>query len=570
MKKVVFLLAFALIFSLAFGANYNTGKGWTPSVGVPGGTYREASIEDPKTFNPIYAQETSSTAVLNYLFEGLTRFDANSGEMVPEIAESWSYSEDGLTWTFKLRRDVRWSDGTPLTADDVLFTYNDVHFNENVQSPAIDIYLIEGEPFKVEKVDDYTFKIITPKPFAPLLYELQGEILPKHIMAKAVEEGTIKDMWGIRTPPKEIVGNGPFVIKEYIPSQKVVLERNPYYYKRDDAGNRLPYVDRVEIFIVPDTETEFLKFKNGEIDAYSLTGDKYPILKPLEKEKDFTIYNSGPTFGSTFLTFNQNPNAVKPPKLDWFTDANFRRAVAHCIDKESMIENIFEGLAYPQDAALSSGFKPYFNPNVRKYEYDLEKAKEILEKAGYKDRDGDGVREDKNGNRVEFTIVTNVGNKPREQMGLMIQEDLKKVGIKANFSPIDFNALVERLTKTYDWEALLIGLTGVAEPHAGSNVWQSSGHLHVWNPRQKEPATDWEAQIDELFDRGAVTLDREKRIAIYHKWQEIAAEQVPLIYTVNVARLQAVKNKFGNVNITPYGIAGNIYEWYIKPGYPRD
>ena len=554
-------------------------------VGKYGGTLMLSSISDPKTFNSVVAKETSSTFITGFILEGLVDTDGVTTEIKPSLAESWEVAADKVTWTFHLRKDVTWFDGKPFTADDVIFTFNDLYYNPSIPTSSRDILTIEGELIKVEKVDKYTVKFITPKPFAPMLRSIGGAILPKHILDSKVvkvDPNTVKEgemprqpfnsTWGVDTPPEQIIGTGPYMMKEYKPSQYVVLVRNPNYWKKDSAGNQLPYIEQIRIVIVPNQDVQLLKFQAGELDGLSIRGQDYPLLKPKEKSGNYTLYNAGPAFGTNFIVFNQNAGKnpqgepfVNSTELSWYTDLNFHKAVAHAIDKETIIANVMNGLGYIQHAAMSPGAKLFYNPNVTKYEYDLDKASEILEQAGYKDKDGDGFIEDKNGNTVEFDIITNSGNTVRENIGLIIQEDLKEIGIKAKFSPIDFNALVTRLTDTFDWDAVIIGLTGGIEPHNGKNVWESSGQLHMWHPKQKEPATQWEAEIDRLFNEGAQELDIEKRKAIYFRWQEIVAEQLPVIYTVLSASLVAIRNKFGNLKPTAFGgWLHNLEEIYIK------
>jgi len=572
-----------LIFVLFTGMNINTVS--AAEIGKYGGTLMLSSISDPKTFNSVVAKETSSTLITGFIFEGLVEADGVTTEVKPALAESWEVAEDKVTWTFHLKKDVFWFDGEPFTADDVIFTFNDLYYNPTIPTSARDILTIDGETIKVEKVDKYTVKFITPKPFAPMLRSVGMNILPKHALESKVikvEPNTLGESetpnqpfnytWGVDTPPEELIGTGPYKLKEYKPSQHAVFVRNPNYWKKDAAGNRLPYIDQIRIVIVPNQDVQLLKFQAGEIDGLGIRGQDYPLLKPKEKSGDFTLYNAGPAFGTNFIILNQNPGKdqqgkplVNPIKLSWFTDLNFRKAVAHSIDKETIIANVMNGLGYPQHAAMSPGANFFYNPNVPKYEYDLDKASEILEQAGYKDRDGDGFVEDKNGNTVEFDLLTISGATVLENIALIIQEDLKEIGLKLHFSPIDFNALVTRLTATFDWDAVIIGLTGGVEPHNGKNVWESSGQLHAWNPRQEKPATKWEAEIDRIFNDGAQELDQELRKAMYFRWQEIVVEQLPLIYTVLPASLMAIRNKFGNLNPTAYGgWLHNFEEIYVK------
>ncbi len=541
-------------------------------VGIYGGKLTISSISDPKSFNSVIAKETSTTSITGLMFEGLTTVDGVTTEVEPSLAESWEVAEDKKTWTFHLRQDVKWFDGEPLTADDVVFTFNRLIYNEDIPTSARDILNIEGEFFKVEKVDDHTVRITTPKPFAPFLRSIGTEIMPKHVLEKSVEEGRFNSTWGIDTPPSDIIGTGPFKLKEFKPGQHVILERNPNYWKKDATGNRLPYLDQIVILSVPNQDIQVLKFQAGELDGLGLRGQDFPLLKPKEQEGNFTIYNAGPTFGSNFVFFNRNPRKddegkpfVEPHKLKWFTDINFHRAVAHVVDKETIISNVMNGLGYPQDSPLSAAAKFFFNPNTKKYEYDLSKARAILERAGYKDRDGDGWIEDEEGNRVEFNLLTNSGNQVRENIALIIQDDLKKIGMKVNYAAILFNSLVTRIDATYDFDAVILGLTGGIEPHSGKNVWHSSGHLHMWNPKQKSPATEWEKEIDEIFEKGAVELDENKRKELYDRWQVIVSEQLPMIYTASAASLTAVRNKFGNLKPTAYGgYRHNIEEIFIK------
>ena len=572
-----------LIFILFTGMNINTVS--AAEIGKYGGTLMLSSISDPKTFNSVVAKETSSTLITGFMFEGLVETDGVTTEAKPALAESWEVAEDKVTWTFHLRKDVFWFDGEPFTADDVIFTFNDLYYNPTIPTSARDILTIDGETIKVEKVDKYTVKFITPKPFAPMLRSVGMNILPKHILeskvvkvdSSAIGEGEMPNQpfnytWGVDTPPEELIGTGPYKLKEYKPSQYAVFVRNPNYWKKDATGNRLPYIEQIRIVIVPNQDVQLLKFQAGEIDGLGIRGQDYPLLKPKEKSGDFTLYNAGPAFGTNFIILNQNPGKdqqgnplVNPIKLSWFTDLNFRKAVAHAIDKETIIANVMNSLGYPQHAAMSPGAKFFYNPNVPKYEYDLDKASEILGQAGYKDKDGDGFVEDKNANTVEFDLLTISGATVLENIALIIQEDLKEIGIKLHFSPIDFNALVTRLTATFDWDAVIIGLTGGVEPHNGKNVWESSGQLHAWNPRQEKPATEWEAEIDRIFNEGAQELDQELRKAMYFRWQEIVAEQLPLIYTVLPASLMAIRNKFGNINPTAYGgWLHNFEEIYVK------
>ena len=548
--------------------------GETASFSKYGGQLVLSTTSDPKTFNDITAQETSSSLVTSYIFEGLVRLNAQTLKPEPNLAESWEVSEDGLTWIFHLRRDVRWNDGQPFTAEDVVFTFNDLIYNLDIPNSSRDIFTIDGKIFDVKKIDDYTVQFILPIKFAPFLMGMNQSILPKHKLQKAVEEKKFMTTWGIDTAPQEIIGTGPFNLMEYVPGQRLVFVRNPYYWKKSAAGEPLPYLKKIIYLIVQSADVEMLKFKDGELDYIDLRAMDYPLIKPLEKKGNFTVYNAGPGFGTNFIAFNQNRDSnpktgrpfIEPKKLSWFTNIHFRRAVACAIDKKKIIEIVMNGLGYPQEAAMSPSAGFFYNPNVTRYEYDPAKAKAILKEAGFFDRDGDGFIEDPNGSTVEFNLNTNAGNTERMDIAAIIRQDLEELGMKVNFLPLEFNNLVSKLNSTFNWDAIMIGLTGGIEPHFGKNVWSSDGTLHMWYPHQKSPATEWERRIDEIFSQGVQELDENKRKVLYDEFQKIVSDELPVIYTVLASRIFAVRNKFGNLCPTSYGGAfHNIEEIYISP-----
>lgn len=544
-------------------------------IGKAGGALTFATISDPLTFNLAIANDASSGGVLGYLFEGLTEVSWLTDEVEPALAESWTHSDDGLTWTFNIRRDVKWHDGQPFTAHDVEFTFNKIIYNDEIPAssrPAFTFrYLEDGEwtqgIMTVTALDDYTVLCELPVSFAPFLRSMGTAIYPMHILEPYVDDGTFVSTWDISTDPAEIIGTGPFTIGLYAPAERVVMKRNPNYWLKDDEGNALPYLDEVIHIIVPDLETELIKFRAGETDVHGVLGEEYATLEPLQEEENFTIHKRGPNFGTTFLVFNMNAGSdtetgepyVDAVKLHWFSNKQFRQAAAHSMDKDMIIEDVQHGLGYPQWSSISPSAGDFHNPDVRKYPYDIETANQILDDLGWNDTDGDGIREDDKGNKIEFSLVTNTGNSVRDRASQIIQEGLTKIGIQANYEAIEFGDLVGQLTTTYDWEAVVIGLTGGTEPHGGINIWHSSESLHLWNPNQEEPATDWEAEIDNLYIVGSQELDRTKRVEHYHRTQAIAAENLPLIYTTLSERLSAVRNIFGNTTPTLYGIWDTRY-----------
>ena len=541
------------------------------AIGNYGGSITYATISEPLTFNLALANDAGSSGYLSYLFDGLTETSWLTDEVEPSLAESWEHSDDGLTWTFRLRQDVQWHDGTPFTARDVDFTFNRILYNDDIPTTDRGAFIFryldangqwQEDRMTVTAVDDYTVECVLPSPFAPFLRSMGTAIYPSHILAPVVDAGDFESFWDINTDPSEVIGTGPFTISEYVPLERVTLQRNPNYWLQDAEGNSLPYLDEVVYHIVPDFAAELSLFESRVTDYHGVLGEEYEALKSQEEAGNFTIHRRGPAFGTTFLTFNQNsglnPEAgeplLSPEKLAWFQNVEFRRAVAHSIDKATIVEEIYEGLAYPQWAPVSPAAGDFHNPDIPRYEYDPARANAILDGLGWTDTDGDGIREDSDGNPIEFELITNTGNSVRGRVGAIITDGLADIGIRANYELIDFGDLVERITASYAWDALIVGFTGSTDPHGGIVFWHSEEDFHLWYPNQPEPATEWEAEIDEMYVKGSQELDREKRIEYYHRAQELAAENLPVIYTTLSERLGAVRNVFGNTAPTLYGL----------------
>jgi len=549
------------------------------TIGKTGGVLTVATISEPLTLNLALANDSGSTGVLGYLFEGLTETSWLTDEVEPALAKSWTHSDDGLTWTFSLRKDVTWHDGTPFTAHDVEFTFNRIIYNEDINSSdraAFNFRFLDETPreakMTVTALDDYTVRFVLPVPFAPFLRSMGTAIYPKHILEQYVDDGTFNEVWDKDTDPAEVIGTGPFTIERYVPGERLVLNRNPDYWLKDEAGNGLPYLNKIIRLIVPDLETDLARFKDGEADTHGVLGREFAELESLQAEGNFTIYRRGPALGSTFLAFNmnlgENPDTMEPyvaaNKLKWFRNTQFRRAVAHIVDKEAIIRDVHHGFGHPQWSSISPSAVDFHNPDVRRYEHDIAEANRILDSLGWVDTDGDGFREDDAGNTIEFSMVTNTQNSVRERVGMIIQQGLGEIGIKADFRLVEFGELVSQLTRSYNWEAMVMGFGGGTDPHGGIVLWHSSENLHLWYPRQPQPATDWEAEIDRLYVRASQELDRSERIALYHRAQEIASENMPLIYTTRGERMSAVRNVFANTTPTLYGL------WDIRYLYRTD
>ncbi|OFV86511.1 MAG: hypothetical protein A3J75_04750 [Acidobacteria bacterium RBG_16_68_9] len=517
-----------------------------------------AAIADPKTFNPVLVTDSASNAAIGDLFETLVRLNPRTTEQEPFLAERWEHDEAGTEWTFFLRRDVRWFDGTPLTADDVVFTF-DAIYDDRVANSSKHTLTIDGQRIAVEAVDPHTVRMRLPRPFAPLLNTIGVPILPKHVLGEPLAQGTFAQQWGIDTRPEKLIGTGPYQMVKYVPAQYFQFRRNPSYWMRDDAGKPLPYLEEQTIRIVPNQDTMYLKFLSGETDIHNPRPEEVPDLRGRAAALNISVHEIGLDTGTLFVTFNRNPrhyekNGTRDPRLNWFTDKRFLRALAHSIDRHAIVTNCLFGFGAPAVADISPENKIFHNPNLTGYEYDLDAARTLLTEAGYVDRDGDGIIEDPGGKPIEFNLHTNSGNQVREKLCSILKEDWTRLGMRVNYRPLDFTLLVEKLDTTFDWDVILIGFTGGIEPHNSANLLRSNGNLHMWNPNQSTPASAWEAEIDRLVEAGSRELDTERRRAIYWRIQEILHEELPMIQTVRQRQFTAYKNTLLNFEPTVWGI----------------
>lgn len=546
--------------------------------GVRGGRLVVATFGDPKTFNPIIANESSSQDIYRFLFASLLGYDTPSQQVQPGLADSWTNSPDGRTWTFRLRKNLHWSDGAPLMADDVVFTW-EVICNPKIDNVVHDQFLIDGKTFTVTKVDDLTIRVVTPDVYAPFLENFGAgvPILPRHILEAAVTNGTFTSAYGTDTPAEEIVGSGPFVIQKYEPSQYTLLARNPYFFEVDSNGQRLPYLDNVIYTVVPDMNAVSLRMLTGESDAddFVLPYD-YDRFKAAAAKEGFQFLEPGIGLENSFFWFNQNTNLnaktgqayVDPVKLKWFRNTKFRQACSYAIDRKAIVNSIYSGRALPAYGFVTPGNKKWYDPNIKQYPHDLAKARELLKEAGIEDRDGDGFMEDADGHPIEFVLNTNTGNDARQKTAVLLQSDLKNLGFRVICQPIEFNTLVNKINNTYDYDCVLLGLGGGGtDPSSSMNVIKSSGFTHQWFPRQKTPSTAWEARLDFLMDAQMKTLDFNERKKNFDEVQEILSEQMPMIFTVTPYYYAAIRSNIGNVRPTSlsfYRVTWNAEELYFQ------
>jgi len=490
------------------------------ALGQNGGELRFCLRTEPKTFDPLKVEDDASGAI-RYLTGGvLVRLNHQTQALEPELAQSWKVSKDGRQITFKLRGGVSFSDGTPFSAEDVAYTVRQL-MDPALHSPTGDTF--RSGPGNVEtKIISSTEILVTfPAPVAGLDRQFdQVAILSAH------------------SPKKEMAVLGPFMVADYKPGATVELKRNPNYWKTDAQGHRLPYLDSIRLDIQPNRDVELLRFKRGEVDLINSLDSEY--FDKLASTSPQLVHDAGPSLDTEQMWFNEVAKAPLPAyKKNWFRSATFRRAISEAINRADLSRVVFRGHAQPAVGPVSPANKFWFNAKLKPEIYSPETALKALQGEGF--RLENGTLKDLNGNDVVFSIITNSGNKYRERMATMIQEDLQKIGIHVNIVTLDFPSLIERITQTFDYEAILLGLTNVGlDPSEQMNVWLSSSENHQWNPQEKTPETAWEAEIDRLMRAQASSGEAQKRKEAFDRVQEIAVEQQPFIYLVNKNALSAV------------------------------
>ncbi len=524
-------------------------------------------IGEPQTFNPAVNQTVVNIFGLTY--EGLVRENPVTAKVEPALAESWQISDDKLRVVFNLRSGLKWSDGKPLTADDVVFTYNDICLNDEI-FPGGGCLLQIGESRalpKVRKLDERRVEFILPEPYVPFLGITTVEILPAHALQASVKtknkEGKPMFLatWGTDTPPSQLIVNGPYILERYDIGQRLVFRRNPYYWRKDAQGNSQPYIERIVWQIGESTDTSLLQFRSGGLDVVGVEPQYFSLLKRQEKQGKYKIY-SEPSFRPEFLVFNLNKATrdgkplVDPVKSRWFNTVEFRQAVASAIDRQTMLNNTFQGLGKLENSPILAQ-SPYYLSSaegLKVYDYNPPKAKELLLKAGFKYNDKNQLL-DALGNRVRFTLITDARSKTSEAMGAQIKQDLSKIGIQVDLVSMTSNSVIVKLFNSHDWDTTLMSLLSSLEPNDLAGVWkpQNGGPLFNWKPEAGQKSmkgwevADWEAEIGKLYSQAAQEFDEAKRKAIYAKAQRLAQEYLPCIYLINRLELLAVRNSIRGI-----------------------
>jgi peptide/nickel transport system substrate-binding protein len=511
-------------------------------TGRPGGRLVFAQRTEPKTLNPVIAGDNASREVLHRMMADLIHINRESQQTEPALAKSWTVSADGLRYVLELRQGLRFSDGHAFDAGDVVFTFQ-VMMDDKVNSPQRDLLILEGKPIVVRQIDAYHVAFELPQPYAAAERLFDGfSILPRHRLEQAWRAGKLAEAWNLRTPPAEIAGLGPFRFKEYVAGQRIVLERNPYYWKADQAGNRLPYLAEVDFVLAGTEDMQVMRFQSGESDAISrVSARNYAVLEKDRQRRGYSLQDLGPGLEYNFLFFNLNGQSQP-----FLHRRGFRQAVSLAIDREAIVRLVYLGFAAPLAGPVPPGNKAWIDAKLPRPVRSVSRARDLLAANGFT-RQPDGALTDPQGGRVEFTIVTSSGNPERVAMGTLIQDDLKQLGMDVHVVPLEFRSLLDRVLRTHDYDACLLSLAeSDADPNGDMNVWLSSGGSHLWNPQQKSPATAWEAEIDGLMRRQMVTRKYAERKLLFDRVQELLMENLPLIPLVSPNILVGAKKGLEN------------------------
>jgi peptide/nickel transport system substrate-binding protein len=543
-------------------------------MGRSGGRVVVALRAEPKTLNPLLAADINSREVIGVMQADLVHINRATQLTEPALAKSWKISPDGLRYTLVLRRGLKFSDGYPMDADDVLFTFR-VYLDEKVHAPQRDLLIFDGKPIFVRKLDLQTLVFQLPKPYGVAERMFDGwAILPKHLLEKPYEEGKIGQLGTLATAPNQWAGLGPFRLKEYVAGQRLVLERNPYYWKTDAKGNRLPYLDELVFLFVPSADAQVLRFQSGETDLISrLSAENFSVLS--REQKDYTMEDAGPGLEYNFLFFNLSDPGEKTPaetiqKLKWFQDVRFRQAVSAAIDREAIVRLVYQGRGSALWGLATPGNRRWQDEKLPHPLRSLEKARALLKEAAFSwsaGSNGESALRDPGGKPVEFSIVTNSSNAERAKMAALIQDDLKQVGMRVQVVPLEFRSLLDRVTQTKDYDACVMGIVSPdADPNADINVWLSSGGLHLWNPSQAHPASAWEAENDRLINEQMYAPTFEQRKKLYDRAQEILWDFQPMIFLASPDILTGARKAVGNFHpavLEPY-VLWNVEQLYLR------
>lgn len=507
---------------------------------------------EPRTYNR-FASRDPVTELVSLLTQAkLVRINRVTSDVEPWLADRWTRSDDGRRYTLKLRPGVTFSDGQPFTAADVLFSFRAV-YDPKSPGPLADSLLVGGKPLEVSAPDRTTVIVTFPSPFAPGLRILDNlPIVPRHKLEAALDAGDFARAWNLGTRPDQIVGLGPFLVREYTAGQRLVFERNPHYWRKDANGTALPYLDRVTLEVVPDQDAELLRLEAGQIDMTQteLRPEDYAPLKRAADQGRIKLLDLGVAYDADSFWMNLKPGAFKTdPRSAWLQRDELRQAISMAVDRRKFADTVFLGAGVPVYGPETPANKTWYSPDVPHSTYDPSRARMLLASIGLTDRNGDGLLEDAHGRPARFSLVTQKGKTALERGAAVIRDDLKAIGLTVDVVPLEPSGLIQRiLSSNYDAMYYRVNTTDT-DPAINPDFWFSSGSAHFWDMGQKTPATDWERRIDELMARQIASPDLVERQRLFDDVQRIFAEHLPVVYFVAPRVYVATSSRV--INITP-------------------
>lgn len=513
-------------------------------AGRPGGRLVAALRAEPKTFNPLVASDAPSKEVIWRTAADLIHINRETQQTEPALATAWRVSPDGLHYTLDLRRDVRFSDGHPFDADDVVFSFT-AYLDEKVDAPQRDLFIVGGKPIVVRKLGPYSIAVDLAAPYAAAERLFDGvAMLPRHQLESAYRAGQLASAWGLDAPAASVVGLGPFRLKEYRPGERVTVERNPHFWKKDRAGVALPYLDEITWRVIPTDDAQVIRFQSGELDLLTRVMPQYvTALAGRAAAGGYELHDLGASLEYNFLFFNLG----ETQRLALAHDVRFRQAVSLAIDRAAIARLVFGTRATPIWGHVTPGNKVWINRAIASPARAPERARTLLQAAGCSWA-ADGTLLDSRGAPVTITVLAAAGNSVMTETATLLQADLKSIGIRVQIATLEFRALLDRVLKSRDYDAALLRLgTGDVDPNGEMNVWPSNGATHLWNPGRETPATPWEAEIDRLMGQQLSTVDPVKRKALYDRVQAIVAEQLPIVPLVSPNVVSATRRGLANL-----------------------
>jgi len=476
----------------------------------------------------------AATQVLALLTQArLLRVNQVTHDLEPWLAEAWTSSSDGLVHTLTLRDGLRWSDGVPFSSADVAFTFDAV-FDPAVKSVLTSSLAIDGARLAVATPDPRTVIVTFPRPFGPGIRLLDNlVVLPRHKLGPALAAGTLAAAWGPSTPPSDLAGMGPFVLSSYEPGQRLTLTRNPHYWRRDERGQTLPYLDTLVLEIVPDQNAELLGLQAGRFDLMQqqLRADDYPTAREMERNGALRVQEVGVRPDADVFFFNLRPEMwAKDPRRSWLVTDTFRKALNHAVDREAYANTVYLGAAVPVHGPVSPGNKAWFWPDLPRYAFDRAKATELLAQLGLANRDEDAFLEDAAGAEARFSLLHYKGNTGIERGAQVLKESFERIGVAVDLVPLETGALIDRMLAG-NFEAIFFNYVNTdLDPAMQRDFWLSSGSAHIWNLSQKVPATDWEREMDALVTRQASAIDPAERVRLFRDIQRLFSDHLPAMY----------------------------------------